>query len=239
VGREVKEWAVGDQVFGVTNDHFVGGYAQFALADAHRLFRRPTSLDAASAAAAPVVAVTAWQALFEEAKLRRGDKVLIHGAAGGVGGFAVQLAVAAGIEVKATATASNVGYVRDLGASEVIDHRFAAFERVFEKVDAVIDLVGGDTQTRSISVLKPGGTLVSAVAPPDPRALGQAGQNGRFFLVDVTTARLVKIAELLGAGALKVDIGEIVPMSRVQEFHERLDGIRPKPRGKMVLVPEL
>ena len=237
VGENVSQWSTGDEVFGVTNDHFVGAYAQYAIADAHRLARKPARLDAAAAAAVPVVAVTAWQALFEQAQLRKGERVFIHGAAGGVGGFAVQLAAAAGIEVTVTAAGASVDYVKSLRASHVIDHRSVAFEKVVHDVDAVIDLVGGDIQTRSIGVLKPGGVLVSAVAPPDAQALAEAGRRGGFFLVDVTSARLDRIAAMLEQGALKVDVGEVLPMSRVREAHESLDGSRSKPRGKIVIDP--
>ena len=142
------------------------------------------------AASTPVIAVTAWQALFEKAKVERGETVVIHGSAGGVGAFAVQLANAAGIKVIGTAKASDIPFVMTLGAEEAIDYRSERFESRAQNVDAVIDLVGGETQVRSFKILRPGGRLISSVSPPDPALAEQRGMEAHFFLVEVTTARL-------------------------------------------------
>ena len=145
IGEGVAGFAVGEAVFGATNARFTGAYATLAIAEAGRLARKPDRVSDIEAAATPVVAVTAWQALFEEAKLSRGDTVVIHGAAGGVGAFAVQLAHEAGLKVIATVEASDIAFVRTLGAGDAIDHRAGRFEDRAQNVDAVIDLVGGET----------------------------------------------------------------------------------------------
>jgi NADPH:quinone reductase-like Zn-dependent oxidoreductase len=189
-----------------------------------------------AAAATPVVAVTAWQALFEEAKLEPGETVVIHGAAGGVGAFAVQLARLAGLTVIGTAKVDDSAFVMSLGAAEVIDFRTERLESRAQNVDAVIDLVGGETQVRSFDVLRPGGRLVSTVSPPDPALAEQRGIDARFFLVDVTTARLERIAVMLASGELSADVGTVLPLAEARTAHEMLEGSRPKPRGKIVLA---
>ena len=155
-GPGVTGFAPGDAVFGVTNPRFTGGYADYAIASAAMLAKKPDMLSHVDAASVPVVAVTAWQALFEQAQLSRGQSVLIHGAAGSVGAFAVQLAHRAGLWVHATASGRDLDYVRSLGADTVLDGHTARFEDVFPSVDAVIDLVGGELQTRSFAVLHKG-----------------------------------------------------------------------------------
>lgn len=156
VGPRVSSPRVGDQVYGVTNSEFVGAYAEYALASAAMVASKPTSLSYTEAASVPVVAVTAQQALFEHAKLQAGHTVLIHGAAGSVGAFAVQLARRAGLRTIATAARVDADFVLDLGADLAIDYRTERFEDQVGDVDAVIDLVGGDTQRRSFQVLRLG-----------------------------------------------------------------------------------
>ena len=237
VGDGVSGFAVGQRVFGATNARFTGAYAETAIADAGKLALRPDNVSDVAAAATPVVAVTAWQAVFEEAKLKRGETVVIHGAAGGVGAFAVQLASAAGIHVIGTAAASDIPFVLALGAEAAIDFQSERFESRAQNVDAVIDLVGGETQARSFSVLRRGGRLISTVSPPDPVLARRRGVKAGFFLVDVTTTRLVRIAALLATGALSADVGAVLPLADARTAHEMLDGSLPKPRGKIVLSP--
>ncbi len=237
LGEAVAGFAVGDPVFGATNARFTGAYAERAIAEAGRLARKPDRLSHVEAAATPVVAVTAWQALFEEARLKRGERVLIHGAAGGVGAFAVQLARQAGLRIVATGGARDLAFVKSLGAELAIDCRSDRFETYARDFDAVIDLVGGETQRRSFEVLKPGGALISTVSAPDPALAEQHAVRAGFFLVDVTTARLERVARFFEQGALSVDVGAALPLSAAREAHEMLDGSRPKPRGKIVLTP--
>ena len=167
VGPGVSELRVGDQVYGVTNPRFIGAYAEYALASAAMVSSKPTSLTYIEAASVPVIAVTAWQALFDQAQLKAGQTVVIHGAAGNVGAYAVQLARRAGLRTIATAATDDIAFVRNLGADTVIDYRTQRFEDEVRDADAVIDLVGGETQKRSFQVLRRGGKLISAVSRPD------------------------------------------------------------------------
>jgi NADPH:quinone reductase-like Zn-dependent oxidoreductase len=187
IGAGVAQFKRGASVYGVTNPEFVGGYAQFALAKANMIARKPESLSFEEAASAPVVAVTAWQMLFEYGKAVRGQTVLIHGAAGNVGAYAVQLASRAGLHVFATASASQGKYVENLGATTVIDYKAGAFEQLVPTVDIVLDTVGGETRKRSIGLIKAGGILVSAVSEPMPSQEDLGEIRAVFFLVEVTT----------------------------------------------------
>jgi NADPH:quinone reductase-like Zn-dependent oxidoreductase len=240
VGSGVSAFSADEPVFGVTNARFTGAYAEYAIASAGMIARKPGRLSDVDAAAAPVVAVTAWQGLFEEAGLVRGDSVLIHGAAGGVGSLAVQLARWAGLRVVATASARDLAHVRCLGADEVVDYQAARFEDSAQGMDAVLDCVGGQTQTRSFAVLKRGGRLISIVANPDQMLAERHGVSARFFLVDVTTQRLNGIVGLFDKGALFVEVGAVLPLASARLAHAMLAGERPRPRGKIVLriVPE-
>src|SRR3954465_10811783 len=164
VGPEVADFAVGDAVLGVTNPRFVGAYAEYALAAETMIARKPGTLTHVEAASVPVIAVTAWQGLLEEARLQPGQTVLIHGAAGNVGAYAVQLARRAGLHVIATAGTDDVPFAEELGAERVLDYRKQRFEDEVRDLDAVLDLVGGETQARSFAVLRSGGRLISTVS---------------------------------------------------------------------------
>lgn len=235
VGPGSVELSAGEEVFGVTNKQFLGAYAEYAVACASMLAKRPKSLTYVEAASVPVVAVTAWQALFEYARLGSGQRVLIHGAAGSVGSYAVQLAHGANVNVVATAASADMDYVRKLGAGEVIDYRSQRFEEHAREVDAVIDLVGGETQTRSFDVLHRDGKLISTVSPPDQRLAKNHNVHAEFFLVEVTTERLKRIAELLDRGKLKPEVGAVLPLSDARKAHMMLEGDISRPRGKIVL----
>jgi NADPH:quinone reductase-like Zn-dependent oxidoreductase len=235
IGRGVTEFAVGDPVFGVTNPRFTGAYAEYALAAEGMIARRPSSLGDVDAASMPVIAVTAWQALFDEARLSSSAKVLIHGGAGNVGRYAVQFARAAGLHTVATAKAQDVADVRSLGADLVVDVQAEQFEEKVESVDAVIDLVGGEVLARSYTVLKPGGILVSAVAAPDQELARRHGVAAHFFLVKVTRDHLARIGAMVDAGELRTKVGVVLPLGAVHEAHEMLEGLRPRPSGKIVL----
>lgn len=234
-GSEVTGLAIGDAVFGVTNAQFTGAYADYAIASAGMIVPKPSILGDIDAASLPVVAVTAWQALFDQAHLKAGQSVLIHGAAGNVGSFAVQFAREAGLDTITTATANDIEYVRGLGARSVIDFRAERFEDVVGKVDAVIDLVGGDTQVRSFAVLKPGGRLISTVSPPAQKLAQTHSVTAAFFLVGVTTERLRQIADLLAAGKIVTQVGSVLDLPDARIAHEMLEGMRTRPRGKIVL----
>jgi NADPH:quinone reductase-like Zn-dependent oxidoreductase len=235
VGAGVTAFAPGDAIFGVTNASFTGAYAEYAIASAGMIARKPAGIDDIGAASIPVVAVTAWQALFTHARLIHGQIVLIHGAAGNVGSYAAQLAHHAGLGVIATASERDLTYVYSLGADKVLDYRSGRFEDNVGTVDAVIDLVGGETQTRLLSVLRPGGILVSAVSSPDQAEAARQGVHSTFFLVNVTTDILTRIADMIEAGELDTNIGAVLPLAAATVAHEMLEGARPRPRGKIVL----
>jgi NADPH:quinone reductase-like Zn-dependent oxidoreductase len=235
LGPGVSEFAVGDQIFGVTNTQFLWAYAEYAVASAGMLAEKPSSLTYTEAASVPVIAVTAWQALFDHARLESGQTVVIHGAAGNVGAFAVQFARRAGLRSVATAGGKDIEYVRSLGADVVIDYHTHHFEDEVKDADAVLDLVGGQTQARSFQVLRPGGKLISAVSEPDQHLAKAHGVTAAFFLVEVTTQRLRMIAELIDRGEVRPCVGEVLPLANAREAHMILEGQRTAPRGKIVL----
>ncbi|URQ60797.1 NADP-dependent oxidoreductase [Pantoea alhagi] len=233
-GEAVQQFKAGDEVFGFIG--ITGGYATQALAMADRLAHRPVRLSALQASGVPAAALTAWQALHEHAKIKPGQTLLIHGAAGGVGSMAVQMARIAGVRVIATASAHNENYLKTLGAEQVIDYTKASFEKVSEKVDVVLDLVGGETQTRSWSLIKAGGVLVSTVTPPDQAIAEAAGLVGKHFATRSDGSQLAQIAALFANGALTIDV-EVVPLSQAKVALSRvMDG---HTRGKRVLDASL
>ena len=234
IGPGVTAFQEGDAVFGVTNLRFVGAYAEYAVASAGMIARRPARLDDIDAASMPVIATTALEAI-ERAGPLAGRTVLIQGAAGCVGSYAVQLAHRAGARVIATAGGRDLGYVRGLGADVAVDYQAARFEDAAQDVDAVFDFVGGESQQRSFAVLRRGGTLVSAVSEPDQALAARHGVSAAFFLVQVTTERLTVLAKLIGSGALSTDVGAVMPLASVRRAHDMLEGARPRVRGKIVL----
>jgi len=231
----VSGFNVGDEVYGVTNEQFTGGYAEYALASAGMMVRKPKVLSFIEAASAPVVAVTAWQMLFEYAHAAAGQQVLVQGGAGNVGAYAVQLAKNAGLDVIATASSRDMEYVRSIGASTVVDFHHTRFEDVVAGVDVVLDTVGGETRERSMRILKPGGMLVSVVSTPIPKESGaEDGAKAVFFIAEVTTARLNKISELFDSGKLAPQVGTVLPLQDARTAHEMLAGAA-HARGKIVL----
>lgn len=199
-----------------------------------RAFRRTKTLSFIEAASAPIVTVTAWQMLFDCAHVTAGQTVLIHGAAGNVGAYAVQLASRADLHVVATAASADLDYVRGLGAERVVDYQRERFEESVTEVGVVLDTVGGDTQQRSLRVLKSGGILVSVVSPVPETTQKRYGVRAAYFYVDVTTARLNKITELFDSGKLVTDVGSVLPLEEARIAHEMLGGA-PHERGKIVL----
>jgi NADPH:quinone reductase-like Zn-dependent oxidoreductase len=238
LGSGISVMAVGDQVFGVTNPQFVGAYAEYAVASAGMLAKKPSSLSYVEAASVPVIAVTAWQGLFDQARLEAGQTVIIHGAAGNVGAYAVQLARRARLRSIATAGTKDIDYVRALGADKVVDYHTQRFEDEVKDADAVLDLVGGETLTRSFQVLRRGGKLISTVSQPDQDRAKHHGVTAAFFLVEVTTERLRRIAELIDRGELKTRVGTVLPLADARDAHMMLEGRRLPPKGKIILRVE-
>ncbi|QDP23596.1 NADP-dependent oxidoreductase [Bradyrhizobium cosmicum] len=235
MGPGDTELRAGDQVFGVTNSRFIGAYAEYAVASAGMVSSKPTSLSHVEAASVPVIAVTAWQALFDHAQLKAGQTVVIHGAAGNVGSYAVQLAHLAGVQTIATVSTGDISIARSLGANTVIDYRTQRFEEEVRNADAVIDLVGGETQERSFEVLRRGGKLISAVSRPDQDLATRHGVEAAFFLVNVTSQYLTKIARFIDDGKLRTKVGAVFPLADAREAHLILERVRPQPKGKIVL----
>lgn len=236
VGAEVTNFRAGDEVYGVTNPEFVGGYAEYALASANMIAMKPASLNFLEAASAPVVAVTAWQMLFEYAQLKEGQTALVLGGAGNVGAYAVQLAKYAGIRAVATAALKDREYVLELGAETVIDYASQNVEDSVHGVDAVIDTVGGESRRRSFATLRKDGTLVSAVSPISPGESQRSDLTAQFFIVNVTQARLDVLSALFESGKLKPAVGSVLPLEEAGAAHQMLAGM-PHKRGRIVLDP--
>jgi NADPH:quinone reductase-like Zn-dependent oxidoreductase len=231
LGAGVRGFSLGDEVFGYTG--IVGGYATKVIASTDRLALVPNKLSLLEAAGVPATALTAWQALHEHAGVRAGQRVLIHGAAGGVGSMAVQLAKIAGANVIATASSSNLDYVRRLGATQVIDYQTESFEQIALSVHIVLDLVGGETQDRSWSLLKAGGTLVSPVSSPDAERARAAGVVAKHFATRSDGKQLAAIAALFDSGELRAEVETVFPLSRAADaLKKNLTG---HARGKVVL----
>jgi NADPH:quinone reductase-like Zn-dependent oxidoreductase len=236
VGPGVTGFIAGDEVYGATNEQFTGAYAEYALASAKMMAPKPKTLNFVEAASAPVVAVTAWQMLFDYARVVSGQTALVLGAAGNVGAYAVQLARNAGVDVIGTASSEDTDYVRSLGSKLVVDRSNERFEEDTPAVDVVIDTVGGQSRDGSLRVLRRGGILVSVVSSspvPEQEAL-RHGVKAVFFIVDVTTARLNSIADLFDHGKLVTQVGSVLPLEEARIAHEMLAGA-PHKRGKIVL----
>jgi NADPH:quinone reductase-like Zn-dependent oxidoreductase len=232
VGLNAPGLNPGDEVYGVTNMQFYGANAEYALASSRMVARRPSRLTHTEAASVPVVAATAWQMLFDYAHVQAGQTVLILGAAGNVGAYAVQFAAHSRIRVIATAGTHDLEYVRRLGAETVIDYRPNSIDYASLSVDAVIDTVGGETRGRSVRALNQGGILVSVVSTdPLPQ---RSDVRSVFFYVDVTTARLNAMSEMFESGTLSTQVGTVLPLEQVRLAHEMLAGA-PHARGKIVL----
>jgi NADPH:quinone reductase-like Zn-dependent oxidoreductase len=223
---------VGQQVYGLTDWYRDGAAAEFVAVEARNLAPKPASIDHVQVAAVPLAGLTAFQALFDHGRLQAGKAVLVHGAAGGVGTFAVQLAHAAGAHVIATGRAPDGELLAELGAEEVVDVERQRFEEVAGRVELVLDLVGGEVAGRSWPLVKPGGVLVSvvggaAVAPPR--------QDARwvFFVVEADRAQLAELGRRVDAGALRPVVGGVLPLAEGrQAFQAKQHGGLP---GKVVL----
>ncbi|MFF4255480.1 NADP-dependent oxidoreductase [Streptomyces sp. NPDC001663] len=231
LGAQVSELSVGDEVFGLIPFTRDGAAAEFTAVPAQVLAVKPPALSHDGAAALTLAGLTAWQGLVRHGGLTAGGRVLVHGGAGGVGSFVVQIAAALEASVTATASAEDAEFVRELGAEHVVDYASERFEDQVKDVDLVFDTVGGDSQTRSWRVLRPGGVLVSIVAPPDTSRAGEA--RGVFFVVEPDRAGLTELARLFESGRLTPRIDRVVPLSDAAAAYAALE--REHRRGKVVL----
>ena len=240
VGSGVTRWKPGQAVYAYARKPVVqwGAYAEYLVLPETQVAAKPASLDWNEAASVPLAALTAWQSLFDTAGLERGQRVLIHAGAGGVGGFAIQLAKHAGCWVAATASAANRDYVRSLGADEVIDYTAVDFRPAVRSmlpvgVDVAYDTVGGDVQDRSAEVVRPGGVLVSILAFRDREAIEARGVSARYLFVSPNVEQLDKLAALFERGALRTRVSRVWPLEQAIEAHRQIQ--TGHTAGKLVL----
>jgi len=240
VGPSVVEVAPGDEVFAYCRKHFVGEgtYAEYVVVPVTYVAKKPRSLSFEAAAGVPLAGLTAYQALFFGAGLTAGDTVVVHAAAGGVGSFAVQLAVDAGANVIGIASARNREHVLTLGAYEVIDYTETDFVRAVREfvpdgVDVVLDPIGGDTLVRSLELLRDEGRIVSIAQPPTGPEFAQRGIDATYVFVRPEGEQLEELAELADLERLLVDVQEVLPLEDAARAHELSEGGHV--RGKLVL----
>lgn len=234
VGAEVTGFSVGQEVYGSANAlSGQGSFAEFAPVKADSLATKPANLDFISAAAYPLVAVSAYQALIETAQLAAGQKVLIHGGAGGIGSMAIQIAKSIGAHIATTASPESFDYVKDLGADEVIDYKTQDFSELLKDYDVVYDTVGGETNTKSYKILKPGGRLISMTTEPDEALEQQYGVVASHQATKVNTERLENITQLIEAGKLNVHVDKTFQLEQASEALAQLKagGVR----GKLII----
>ncbi len=234
VGGEVTRFKAGDEVYGIK---FIGTYADYIAVPEHGLAIKPPELDHVHAAALPVAALTAWQAIEEHAAPRPGQRVLVHAAAGGVGHLAVQYARHRGACVLATARAAKHGFLRELGADDPIDYTAVDFTSAARDVDAVLDLVGGEYGKRSLESLRPGGILITAALNPGVSAEETRARGRRYARVAVRPlgSDLEKVSCAVREGWLRVHVERTFPMEGIPAAHElsEVGGVT----GKLVIVP--
>jgi len=233
VGRKITKFKAGDPMFAYASLKTGGGYAEYALTTEREAAPKPKSLTYIEAAAVPVVALTAWQALIDTAKLRAGQTVLIHGGSGGVGTFAIQIARARSAKVIATASTANQDLLKELGADISIDYTKQKFEDVAKDVDVVVDSVGKDTLARSYGVVKKGGFIVTLVARIDQAELDKHGIRGAALSVDPNSDELAEIGKLIDEQKIKVIVSQTFPLSDAIKAQEQVASGHT--RGKIVL----
>lgn len=233
VGEGVKRFKPGDAVFAYLRLARGGAYAEYAIVREDEAAPRPKKGDDATAAAIPLAALTAWQALYDTAHLEAGQTVLIHGAAGGVGSFAVQLAKARGATVIGTASAANHDFLQELGADQAIDYKTVRFEEVVHGVDVVLDTVGSDTLERSFRVVKPGGVIVSIAGEPSKELAKEKRVRAVSILVKPDADELAQIGALVDQGAIRPVVSQVLPLRDARRAHEMSE--TGHTRGKIVL----
>ena len=230
IGSDVAGWTPGDAVFGVSGTG--GAYAEYLAVKPAVIARKPSNLSFDEAASVPVASQTAWQGIFTHGHLEKGQTILIHGGAGAVGAYAVQLASQAGTTVIATASGDDEAYLNSLGASRVLDYRKMQFETVLqEKVDVVFDLVGGDAQKRSFLVLKEGGHLVSATQPVSQEEAARHRVSGTMMRLVPSSDVLGRIARLLEEGTLRPDVATVYALQDVAQAWKDVAGNLPGVHG--------
>jgi NADPH:quinone reductase-like Zn-dependent oxidoreductase len=247
VDSKATNQRVGEAVYGLTDTLSVtrdGAEADYVIAMDSEIAPKPQSLDHEYAAAVPMAGLTAWQALFDHAHLSSKDTILIHGAAGGVGSFAVQLARWTGAHIIGTASEHNFSFLKDLGVNDVIDYKKTRFEDRVHDVDVVFDTVGGKTLERSWQVLRKGGKLVSVASQDLPTTFDKLqayfkekgdsyGIDATWFILHPSRDQLIKIGELIDSGRVKPVVDTILPLSQASQAYEGAKGVHK--HGKIVL----
>lgn len=234
LGEGVSNFEIGQPVYGQASPlSGQGSFAELTPVKATQLAAKPTTIDFVAAAAVPLVGASAHQALVDHMQLQAGQKILIHGGAGGIGSLAIQLAKHLGAYVATTIAADETDFVKALGADEVIDYKTQDFSQLLQDYDAVFDTVGGPTNTKSYTVLKSGGTLVSMKEQPNDDLVGKHQVNYVAQFTQTTAERLTKVAALIDQNVLHVPVDKIFPLDRAAEALEYLK--TGHPRGKVVI----
>lgn len=211
VGKSIEGFKVGDEIYGM-NDWFAdGATAEFCIALPQNITRKPSTLSHEAAATVPIGALTAWQGLIDHANIQPNERVLVHGGAGAVGLYAVQLAHLHGAHVITTVSGQDMDFVKSLGADEIIDYKTSRFEENLRNVDVVFDTVGGETLDRSWGILKPGGRIVTIAA--DSEGATDQRVKDAFFIVEPNQQQLVEIAKQLDAGDLRAFVKAVAPLN--------------------------
>lgn len=231
-GRAVRNFKEGDTVYAML-DGGPGGYAEYVTVKADLVAPKPGQLDYPAAAAVPLAGLTAWQGLFDHGQLRAGQRVLIHGGAGGVGHLAVQFAKARGATVATTVATQDVEFVKQLGADQVIDYTRERFEDKVHDVDLVLDLIAGDTQERSWAVLKDGGTMISSLARPSEAKAREHHAHAENFVAHPDRAELIEIGRLIDEGRVHPHVSAVFDLKQAAEAQVQLE--KHHAQGKVVL----
>lgn len=233
VGSDIKNFRIGDEVYSRPDVTKNGTYAEYVAVKADQVNAKPKSIDHDKAAAVPLAGLTAWQGLFDHGHLEAGQKVLIHGASGGVGTFAVQFAKWKGAYVIGTASADNIEFLKQLGADEVIDYKNEKFEDKVKDVDLVFDLIGGETQKRSLQVIKNGGRLVTTLKPGNQEEARKKNIHVEGFMAQSYPEDLQQIAQLIDGGKVSPMISKVMPLEKAAEAQALSE--KGHVRGKIVL----
>ena len=228
-GKSISRFEIGDRVFGFG----YGTYAEYAAAPESTIAAMPASMDFVTAAALPTAGLTALQIIRDAVGARAGMTILIHGAGGGVGSFASQIAKRFGAKVVGTATGDDIKYLQSIRVDEIIDYKKEHFDNKVRNADGVVDLVGGETLTRSYTVVKKGGVLVTTVQPVDQSAATKAGIRGVHIVMKRNAADLGEIARLVEKGAVKPRLGQIMTLSEARQAQELSE--RGETHGKVIL----
>lgn len=223
IGSDVENLKIGDEVYTMPNMGQGGTYAEYVAVNANEVALKPKTISHLQAAAVPMGASTAYTCIIKVAAIHSGQKILIHGAAGAVGYFAVQMAKLNGAYVIGTATGEGIDLLKSIGADEVIDYATTDFATIVKDVDVVLDLVGGEAQTKSFAVLKKNGLLLSTVTPPSPEKATEFGVNAQFVFTQPDAAMLTQLAHWIDEGKLKTQQPTVLSLDQAQQAHEMIE----------------